>query len=156
MDPITTGITAAAVLEVVKAAAAYLATTKAAETAGDILAKAGAEAVVSAGKYAWERLRKAVGGGGDDAKKAETALANLDSDPTDEDYQNKLAKELTALAATDPGLRDLLVELTAQITAAGGVGGAVVINAPVKGIVSGTNFGTQTYNESGAGQDGSR
>lgn len=153
MDPITTGITAAAVLEVVKAAAAYLATTKAAETAGDILAKAGAEAVVSAGKYAWERLRKAVGGGGDDARKAETALANLDSDPADEDYQNKLAKELTALAATDPGLRDLLVELTAQMTAPGG---AVVINAPVKGIVSSTNFGTQTYNESGAGQDGSR
>lgn len=153
MDPITTGITAAAVLEVVKAAAAYLATTKAAETAGDILAKAGAEAVVGAGKSAWERLRKAVGGGGDDARKAETALANLDSDPADEDYQNKLAKELTALAATDPGLRDLLVELTAQMTAPGG---AVVINAPVKGIVSGTNFGTQTYNESGAGQDGSR
>lgn len=151
MDPVTTGITAAAVLEVVKAAAAYLATTKAAETAGDILAKAGAEAVVDAGKSAWERLRKAVGGGEDAAKKAEIALATVESDPGDEDYHHKLAKELTTLAESSPDVRELLVELSREVAAAGGAGGGVVINAPVKGIVSHTNYGTQTFNEAGTG-----
>jgi len=116
------GLSVAAIGGVVSAIAKYLAVSKVTEKALEQAGEAGGEALVGVGKEALGRLRQVLGGRDESAQKAVKALADIEEDPDDEDYQGKLTKELTNLAADDEELRGLLARLSQAVLAfTGGV-----------------------------------
>lgn len=147
-------LTAAAISGVVAATVKYLLASegmqKAAEKAMEKVGELGGEALVNAGKNALAKLRTVLTSKGNTAKKATTALTNLEDDPTDEDYQRKLVSELEKLSATDPQLRTLLEHLSVEVQQAGGQPGTVQGTATVSGEarvfgpVTGASTGTIT------------
>lgn len=146
-------LTVAAIGGVVTAAVKYLLVSKGMETAAtkaaEKIGQLGGEALVNAGKNAFAKLREALGQRGEPAKKAQKALADVEEDPTDEDYQRKFATELEKLAQSDTELRTLLEQLSAEVeqaNATSGVHGTANVSgdAKVYGSVVGTNPGTIT------------
>jgi hypothetical protein len=153
-------LTLAAIAGVVTAVVKYLVAKKSAEIVGDKalekIGESGGEALVETGKKAFTGIKQALTGRGDAAKKANKALADVEEDPTDEDYQHKLANELEKLAANDTELRSLLEHLSsvvqqAQTQITGNVHGTVNVSGQGKiyGPTAGVNFGPimgGTYN----------
>lgn len=94
---------------------------KAADKAAEIIGEKTIEASINMGQKALATLRSKFIVKGD--VKAQQALANVEQDPTDEDYQQKLVKETARLASADPIFTQELKILAKNvaITQAGGV-----------------------------------
>ncbi len=155
-------LTLAVIGGVVAAVAKYLLANKGAETveqkALEKVGEMGGEALVNAGKNAFTSIKQALTKRGEAAKKATKALVDVEEDPTDQDYQQKLATELQRLAAGDPELNRLLEKLgevvqQAQTQIGGDVQGSVnvadqgKIYGPTAAVNTGAMSGTYTFNE---------
>ncbi|HEY4036766.1 MAG TPA: hypothetical protein VGL94_22645 [Ktedonobacteraceae bacterium] len=153
-------LTLAAIGGIVGTMVKYLLANKAPEIAGqkavEKIGEAGGQALTDAGKQAFHGIKQALTKRGENAKKANKALTDVEEDPTDEDYQRKLTNELEKLAASDTDLRGLLEHLSsvmqqAQTQISGKVEGAVNVSdqgkiyGPTAGVNTGTMFGG-TYN----------
>jgi hypothetical protein len=145
------GVVAATVKYLLASKGAELAAGKAAEKIGE----KGGEALINAGRDAFTRLKAALGRRGAEAEKANRALANVEAEPDDKAYQEKLTAELEKLAASDAELRKLLEELSAEVQQAGGpvaqgsvnVSGQGRIYGPTAGTSTGTMSGTYTFGD---------
>jgi hypothetical protein len=146
-------LTLAAIGGIVTAIVKYLLASKASEIVGqkamEKVGESSGEALVEAGKHAFDGINHALIKRGEDAKKANKALADVEEDPTDEDYQRKLATELEKLAAHDADLRNMLEHLSslvqqAQTQISGNVQGMVNVSGQGKiyGPTAGVNTGT--------------
>lgn len=146
-------LTLAAIGGIVTAIVKYLLASKASEIVGqkalEKVGESGGEALVEAGKHAFDGIKHALGTHGEDAKKANKALQDVEEDPTDEDYQHKLASELEKLAAHDADLRNLLEQLSsvvqqAQTQISGTVQGMINVSGQgqIYGPTAGVNTGT--------------
>ncbi|MBA3945517.1 MAG: hypothetical protein H0X37_13240 [Herpetosiphonaceae bacterium] len=155
-------LTIAAISGVVSAAVKYLLTSKgldtAAQKATEKIGTMGGEALINVGKNALTKLREALGQRGDAAKKAQKALADVEDDPADVDYQQKLATELDKLAAADGQLRTLLEQLSAEVEKVNGkndvrmhhqqISGYAQVGAAVAGDVhGGIHLGPMNFGE---------
>lgn len=114
---------------------------KAGEKAAEVIGEKATEATLSRGEKALATLRSWFAAKAD--AKAQQALANVEQDPDDEDYQQKLAKETVRVASADPIFAQDLKVLADNVTLAqaGGVaidnkasnmGAQGVFNAPVQ------------------------
>src|SRR5256885_582313 len=114
---------------------------KAGDKAAEVIGEKATETTISMGQKALTVLRSKFSATAD--TKAQQALANVEQDPDDEDYQHKLVKELTRLINADPTFAQDLKVLAEHvaITQAGGVtidnkasnyGAQGVFNAPVQ------------------------
>jgi len=153
-------LTLAAIAGIVAAVVKYLTASKGAEIVGEKamekVGEASGEGLVNIGKHAYDGIKHALIKRGEHAKKADNALEDVEEDPTDEDYQRKLATELEKLAAHDADLHNLLEHLStivqqAQTQISGSVQGLVNVSGQGKiyGPTSGVNTGTMmggTYN----------
>jgi hypothetical protein len=103
----------------IMAATAYLrdhAAEKAGEKAAEAVGTEAGKALASVGPKALATLRGWFVTKSD--PKAQQALANVEQDPTDDDYQHKLLKETARLASLDPAFAQELKILAEQVTVA--------------------------------------
>jgi hypothetical protein len=101
---------------VITAAVAYLrdeAARKAGEKAAETVGTEAGKAIVGIGPKALATVRAWFTKHND--TKAQQALTNVEQDPTDDDYQQKLIKETTRLASTEPAFAQELKILAEQV-----------------------------------------
>ncbi|SRR6266487_3278608 len=114
---------------------------KASDKAAEVIGEKATETTLSLGQKALTLLRSKLSI--DANTKAQQALANVEQDPNDEDYQQKLVKETARLASADPAFAQELKVLAENVALAqtGGVtidnkasnqGAQGVFNAPVQ------------------------
>lgn len=109
----------------------------------------GGEAVFNTGKSAFTRLKRVLTHRGNDSEKANRALANVEAEPDDISYQQKLTTELEKLAQSDTELRTLLETLSTEVQQANGsmIEGHVYVSDTAKvDQAAGVNQGTMNYN----------
>src|SRR6266480_1383585 len=115
--------------------------TQGAQKAGEVLGEKVTEATLNKGEKALAILRARFSAKAD--AKAQRALANVEQDPDDEDYQQKLVKETARLADTDPTFAQDLKVLAENVAIAqsgsvaidnkaSNLGAQGVFNAPVQ------------------------
>jgi hypothetical protein len=115
-------------------------TQKASDKAAEVIGEKATERAISIGQKALTLLRSKFSVKAD--TKAQQALANVEQDPNDEDYQQKLVKETARLASADPAFAQELKVLaeTVNIAQSGSVaidnkssnyGAQGVFNAPL-------------------------
>jgi hypothetical protein len=153
-------LTLAAIGGIVTAIVKYLLANKASEIveqkALEKVGESSGEAIVKAGKYAFDSIQHALESRSDAAKQATKALIDLREDPSDEDYQQKLTIELEKLAEHDADLSNQLEHLSSlvqqtQTQISGNVQGMINVSGQgsIYGPAAGVNTGTMeggTYN----------
>jgi len=114
---------------------------KAGEKAAEVIGEKATEATLNKGEKALATLRARFSAKAD--AKAQQALTNVEQDPDDEDYQQKLVKETARLASTDPTFAQDLKVLAENVAIAqsgsviidnkaSNLGAQGVFNAPVE------------------------
>ena len=86
------------------------------DKAAEIIGEKATETTISLGQKAFTELRSKFSLQAD--MKAQQALANVEQDPDDEDYQQKLVKEIARLANVDPSFAQELKLLARNVTIA--------------------------------------
>jgi hypothetical protein len=97
---------------------------KAGEKAAEVIGEKATETTLNKGEKALATLRARFSAKAD--AKAQQALANVEQDPDDEDYQRKLVKETARLANTDPTFAQDLKVLAENVAIA--QSGSVIID----------------------------
>lgn len=121
---------------IISAVVTYIATQgaqKAGDKAAEIVGEKATETTLTLGQKALALLRSKFFAKTD--AKAQQALKNVEQDPDDEDYQQKLVKETARLASTDPTFAQELKVLAENVTIAQSGGVAIDNKAP--------NYGAQ-------------
>src|SRR5947208_826826 len=86
---------------------------KASDKAAEVIGEKSTEAAMSLGQRAWTLLRSKFSAKAD--VKAQQALTNVEQDPDDKDYQQKLVKETVRLASADPSFTQELKVLAENV-----------------------------------------